>query len=1007
MLRLTREAHQPSCTIPVIASLVGVWLVTTALTSPATANAQDLASKTSIYDFEIPAQDLTRALRTYARVSGQQMAYDALDLVNKTSHAVQGQLSAQQGLDILLSGTGLNAKMLNSGTFLIATDRHSDTAPIQATLPQLAPAPIPKTPPVEVVVYGIRASLRSATTLKKTAAEVRDSIVAEDIGKLPDYNLPEALQRVSGIQIGRDHGEGNSVTIRGLTQVKTLINGREIFSDIGRDLAFEYVPTEIFSNVDVYKNPAASMVEGGVGGVINLTTHYPFDFKDRAASLSLRTNTYDMVKETKPQVSGLVSTRFQTGAGEVGLLFTLADIRSANRLDSIDVEPFLNRYNLVDFNKNGYFPGTAPPAAGSDPGDLVIAPNGGGSTLEITERHRVSADAVAQWRPNDATEFTLELTRVAYAYKRNAEVVYANRGPLPPQPGAVFTFADGVADDANIIQSGTYTNVAFSSNTNYFDRKAYTDQAAISGKWRLTPLLKLSGDLAYTRSARNDANGNIRIGNYATATGPTLRFDLRGKLPDLELGGFNFADPSQYHLIDASHSIGRGKGSGLAASLDATQGFTSGPIKSLTVGVRYADHSISNQQGTRLHMTGDQPISNLPEAASPLLTDDFYNNAPHGQLLPAGILGAPFGLLRDKLRICQALGDMVCNPVYNPLNAYAADENTLALYSEMTFDGRLGSIPVSGNIGGRYLDTQLAISGYRTSNTAQSQPIDQRTHYNNFLPSFNARLALTDTLILRLAAAKQVTRPSFQDLAPNLTISVAAFTTLVGRAGNPDLRPLHSSSYDASLEYYFGPNSYAYFTLFKKNVEGFIQTVTQVEPVSFPDYPGFTTGQISRPQNGGRGVINGYETGVQSFLDFLPTPFDGLGLQANYTRVDSHTPGAIAGTSVPLVGLSKNSYNLVVYYEKGRVRGRIAYSYRDTYVDTIAGIGSGNLPIYARPFGSLDASIGYKINNHISVNFDAANLLRSQFGNYFGNTDRPRFYSVYDRRYSVVLRLTF
>jgi outer membrane receptor protein involved in Fe transport len=110
---------------------------------------------------------------------------------------------------------------------------------------------------------------------------------------------------------------------------------------------------------------------------------------------------------------------------------------------------------------------------------------------------------------------------------------------------------------------------------------------------------------------------------------------------------------------------------------------------------------------------------------------------------------------------------------------------------------------------------------------------------------------------------------------------------------------------------------------------------------------------------------------------------------------------------VPLVGLSKNSYNLVAYYEKGKVRARVAYNYRDDYVDTTSGPGSGSLPIYASPVGYLAASIGYKVNSHIDLAIDADNIANAEYGSYFGNEDRPRFRNIVDRRIGAVIRLTY
>ena len=188
-------------------------------------------------------------------------------------------------------------------------------------------------------------------------------------------------------------------------------------------------------------------------------------------------------------------------------------------------------------------------------------------------------------------------------------------------------------------------------------------------------------------------------------------------------------------------------------------------------------------------------------------------------------------------------------------------------------------------------------------------------------------------------------------------------------------------------------------------MDGFIQTVTRVEPVSLPDYPGYTTAEITRPQNGADGKIEGYELGVQTFLDFLPGAWSGFGAQANYTRVNSNAPGPIAGTNVPLVGLSPHSYNAILFYERAGLRARVAYTWRDDYVETTSGPGSGSLPVYAKPFGMLDASVGYSFNERVDVSLDASNLLHSVAETYFGETIRPRFDTVYDRRVGLVVRV--
>jgi iron complex outermembrane recepter protein len=953
--------------------------------------------------FDIKPGKVERVLSEFAAISGTQLAYDLKSLNDRQSPGVSGNFSSGQALSKLLSGTGLRAETLKSGVVKIDLAVKEAAPPVA---PEAPPVPEASPEPETVIVRGVRASFQSGAAFKRNTAFLSDSVVAEDFGKLPDNNLSEALQRISGVQITRNHGEGSGIAIRGLTQVKTLINGREVYSDVGRDLSLEYLPAEVFAQLDVYKNPSATFIEGGIGGVVNLRTRMPFDFKGFEGSMSLRQNAYDLARKQAPDISALVSTRFATRYGEVGVMVGMADMKSAGRFDQIGVEPFNNRYNLLDYNNNGVFPGTSPPTVGSDAGDLVISPNGGGNSVELTERERKVINVVAQWRPNDAMALTLEAAHYGYEYVQSSYVVFANRGPLLALPGATFIFAD----DTNVVQAGAYRDVTFTSNSNYFDRTAFTDQVALSGSWRPDVNLKLFADIAYTNSLRLDHSGGIRIGNSANPTGTTLFFDVRGDEPSFTLKGFPVGDPSRYNLIDASHALEKAQGKGLAGSVNGTYTTNSGIFESIEFGLRHSVRTIDRRQGTRQHFPINSALSIdlLPQAASPISIRDFYREDAGSQLIGSGVLGAPLSLLRDIETVCAGVGDTVCYPAFNPLNTYSAEETTSAVFGQINYGFNAGPFPVTGNVGARYVTTKLHIAGFRTSNNGLGAPIDQQTRYNDFLPSFNARVALKPDLFLRLAAAKQLTRPSFSQLSPNLSIGFAnANSTLTGVAGNPDLRPLRATAYDAALEYYFTRNGYTYLSLFRKEVSGFIQTVTTEEAVAFPDYPQFPTALITRPQNGNDGTIDGFEIGVQTFLDFLPTPFDNLGIQANYTRVNSTAPGPIAGTTVPLVGLSKNSYNLVGYYEKGKVRARLAYSYRDDYVETTSGPGSGALPIYASPVGYLAASLGYKVSPRIDISIDADNITNAEYGSYFGFKDRPRFHNIVDRRIGAVVRVTY
>lgn len=894
---------------------------------------------------------------------------------------------------------------------LFAAPAYMATAQAQEVqAPAAAPEAVaaePAADPAVVVVSGMRASLRSAMNTKKNATEIVDSIAAEDIGKLPDSNIAEALQRVPGVQIQRSQGEGVSVAVRGLTQVKTLLDGREIYSDAGRDLSLENIPTELLAGLDVYKNPSASLVEGGLGGIINLKSRKPFDFKGFTASGTVRYTDSSLVDKREPQVSGLISNRWETPLGQVGAMLNVTYAKTSTRKDNTGVEPYVNRCDLVDFNRNGVLAPTNNCAV--DPGDLVFAPAGGGNSVDITYRKRTGANFVGQWKPSNTLEFTLGATAYKFDRETNQNVAYANKLALAPLPGAQFTYSNG-----NTVQSGAYRDVGFTQNSLYQIQDSFTNQLSLAGKWAPSEDLRVSADLAHTKSGQDTATGALRMANTWKATGTTLNFDTSGDYPKLDLSGFDFNNKALWNPLDSSHSIGHQEGSSSSARIDANKSLDNGFISSVDVGLRYASRDITNQYGIRNHTIPTQASGYrldqvLPEAfAANPFKNDFYKSRD-SMILPNYNWVIPQSVVQDVAKVCAALGDTVCYPVYDPFNTYRANEKTKTIYGQANFSFEAGKFPVDGNLGLRYVRTDLVIDGTRRSNGNIYTPISLDNSYNDLLPSLNARVELRKDLYLRTAYGKQITRPSFADLNPNssYTLGAGSGQQVQGTVGNPDLKPLRSTSYDLSLEYYFTKDSYAYATAFKKKVSGFIQNIQVTENISLPEYPNNATALVSRKINGDNGTIDGYEVGVQSFLSFLPAPFDGLGVQANYTRVNSKAPGPVAGTTFPLQFLSKNSYNLVAYYEKAGWRARVAYNRRDDWLDTLQGPGSGSLPIYAGPFSIVDASIGYKFNDHYDFSIDVQNLGQAEDLYYMGTTDRKRFRDIWDRKVSAVLKYTF
>ena len=249
-----------------------------------------------------------------------------------------------------------------------------------------------------------------------------------------------------------------------------------------------------------------------------------------------------------------------------------------------------------------------------------------------------------------------------------------------------------------------------------------------------------------------------------------------------------------------------------------------------------------------------------------------------------------------------------------------------------------------------------------------------------------------------------MTRPDFNQLSPSATLAQNTINPALntGSAGNPDLQPIRSKNFDMAVERYFSPTTSAYATLFLKKVDGFITTVSNPEI-----YDGVTY-QVSRPQNTAPADIKGVEVGYQQFFDFLPGWMRGLGLQANYTFVDSNTPDKTLGTDVPLQNLSRHSANLIGMYELGRLSARIAYNWRDRFLSSVANfVGVGAVPVYTKAYGWLDASVTWRIDDRTSIALEGSNLLRTVRESYYGVETRPQSAWLNDRQISLTATIRF
>ncbi|MDO3387751.1 TonB-dependent receptor [Gilvimarinus sp. SDUM040013] len=883
----------------------------------------------------------------------------------------------------------------------------------------------------EVVVTGVRASIETAQAIKRDSTVIVDSIVATDIGKLPDVNVAETLQRISGVQISRNRGEGSDIAIRGLTQIRTEVNGRDSFSTTnGRSLSFEDVPSELLAGIDVYKNPAANQIEGGIGGVVDLRTRMPFDADGRLISGSISTTHYDVRDDEGYDISGLYSDRWETSAGEFGFLVNLSFSEAVFREDRITVEPFFTRTDIPGFE-----------------GESVEVASGGGISSWNGDRERTGAAVAFQWAPNDDMELYATYLTSQYEFYDPQTGFFAygagEGGSLTPVEGS-YSFDE----DGNLLTGG-FVSPPTQSFTRDSTRDSQTTDYAVGFKWSITPALEWSSDLQYVDS---ETTYRDVTGFGSLDGGSTFYLDLTGELPEfmLEPAGF-MDDPTNYFYQAMMNRTADNVGDELALRSDLEWDFDEGGLmRSFTAGVRYTNKDIETSDSGFVWSAISGPPWDGSDVAQADYEEfpDYYAPDPHQDSFWRGegsdsLFGSHFVVSpelmtqrEDALAVLGGLNPQSGAPTefseQNQLNVQ--NEETQAIYGMLDFGMDDFALPFDGNVGVRVVKTNVTADGVQTltyrepSDTGTEiqyqTPIVVEQDYTEVLPSLNLRFFLTENLYWRIAASKGLSRPSFNDLAANFTLSEnyidddsdpttpPVYFDSTGSGGNPGLEPLTVDQIDTAIEWYYNDGSMMYATLFHKDVKNFTQNGVYDADFDVPG-KGTETFEVTAPVNGENGTIQGYEIGIQHFFDSLPAPFDGFGIQANYTYVDSEAPSPSATDTegnpllVPLEGLSENSYNLVGLFEKGSFSARLAYNWRDDWVITTAGNGTGNLPIYNDEYGQLDGSVSYDFSDNFSISLDAVNMLDETNYTYQAFPNRPRDYSLNDRRYRLRLSMKF
>lgn len=852
------------------------------------------------------------------------------------------------------------------------------------------------------VVTGVRASLISAEEIKLNSPEFVDSIVAEDIGKFPDFTVAEALQRVPGVQVGRAQGEVSSVVIRGLPNIETTVNGYEVFTGTARGVALQDIPAEMVAGVDVYKVAGPDKLEGGVAGLIDVRLRRPFDFKGPAIAVTTRGSYATQAQANSYNISGLVSNRWKTSMGEFGALLDVAVARSRFMDQIVD--------NYVHFGANG------------EQFDLAADPTGArgyyadnfGIQMSPGDRKRTGISAMFQWKPNDQTEFYWDNLYTHYDNLHSVDFFigipsWANAGfyidnvslfPAGYDGYNVPEKYDSAGTPARFVKSLTAHNTNTLTSTQAFHDKTDTYQGAFGGKWD-NGTVKVTGELSYNVSTYRPRGAIL---DTQTVT-PVLNITYNdNNASSVSTSGIDYTNPANFYLTQLFDQWSRAHSVQYALRSDLLYRLRTTFMKSLQFGARYADRDVnySSANGGGDFQWMRAPANSVSGLGHLSPTNLFVGSNQIG--IRQWWSADPSYLLNNTDVIRQIFGHPVGAPPADPSMSFKDKEKTTTLYAMANYSTDVGGMVLDGLFGVRMVHTADSLGGYQrqvvNGNTTGAYELTTVTRSRNaVLPTATGRLKLVENLYLRASISKTMTRPDFAALNPALSLTSPG-PTLPGQGsgGNPNLDPIRSTNYDLSLEYYPTKSSMASIAGFYRSLDGYIQSYGSEETINGSFYT------VTRPRSTHNGYLQGAELACQYFFDFLPEPFKGVGVQANYTYIKGETENPLTNEKQPIAQVSKDNYNLVLIYEHGPFSGRLAYNWRGRYIDSFNQSGIQPSTVWVQPRGQLDFSASYDLGRGFTVSFDATNITKSKYRDNFGNLPMfTRDVRSYDTTYMVGL----
>ena len=887
----------------------------------------------------------------------------------------------------------------------------------------------------QIVVRGMRASLMNALELKQGSMQIVDAIVAEDIGKFPDNNLVEALQRVTGVQTtDRGGGEVSTVSIRGLNDVTTTINGRNIFTASGRSVALADIPASLLSSVEIYKTRSASLIETGIAGQIDIHTHRPFDFDGATVAVAARAIHQEQNGETDPNLSALVSNTWDVGGGRFGALANVSYAVTNYRDQSVTagaMVPFFTDDAPAGFVPYERIPTMIDGEEVWQPGLEAGLPFAPGSTVPVRgeqyeyllsrdaifasdlngKRERPAASISLQWAPNESSEYVFETFYNGFRDESFNSLLFSFVdwwGALGDNPSENIQ----LFPDTNIVRarSGVGAPYNFTSG-DLFTRRTDSWLYALGGRWNVGERLTLRSELTYQESEfdedffamRADRVTHAVWADFNSGGGkPAFGFDDNPATPDIDES--NAADPAQWNLAELYDNALYRRGDAVTFTFDGDYAAQWGPIHKLDFGLRH-----DNRKASEGHRTSDPALCDRALPACSFVGNGDLQSINRGFFdgesdVPSSWVAADGYHIRDNADAYRALYGLPLGSQLTMPEDFRVEEATTAAYVQGDFAFDIGNQVLDGQVGLRYVsvDTDMVFGdGSASASTSK------------LLPSLMLRYSFTPNLMARVAYGETLRRPGFAQLNPNI-IYVEDVTNIgygTASGGNPNLAPTESKNYDLSLEWYFSPGSAIYGTLFRREIEGMVTDFRR--RVTYENYDYILT----QPDNASNGELEGLELGVVWFPENLPGLLQGLGVQASYTALDSsqdipitNSAGEVVGsTTTPMFGISDSSYSVVLAYEREKFGARLSYVWRDDFLHHYEAAQFANpLGVYFNAEQSLDLQLSYDASENLALTFDATNLTNELYQSYYQYPDTHNFgTALYSRTFAVGLRYRF